>query len=137
MMWILAIGALVAIINVVLTYTELMPFFKALKQLNSYTTTYGRFGDRILYPFRFVTILPKLLPLVLDISVALVCGCIGLSGGVYGALIGLTLGFTASLMVKFHRHFIAPKIKTDTTTWKCWSGEYKTTPGFKHWGQTS
>jgi hypothetical protein len=117
--WILLIGAIVAIINVVLTYTELIPFFKAFKQLNSYTSNNPSFKNRMAYPFRFITILPKLMPLVLDGTIAAISGGIGLGGGVYGALIGLTLGFTASLMVKVHKHFIEPKIKTEVNHgWK-------------------
>jgi hypothetical protein len=112
------IGAIVAIVNVVLTYTELMPFFQAIKQLNEYTSRRGNIYNRMVYPFRFVSLLPKAAPLVLDAAIAMICGTVGLSGGVYGALIGLTLGFTASMLVKFHRHFIAPKMKVQSDNWR-------------------
>lgn len=114
---ILAIGALIAIINVVLTYQELIPFFTAMKQLNIYTTN-GKWIDRFLYPFRFITLIPKCVPLAIDATIAIVCGSIGLGGGVFGALIGITIGFTASLLVKVHRRYISPKIKVNTNTWR-------------------
>jgi hypothetical protein len=118
MIWILAIGAIIAIINVILTYNELMPFFKALKQLNYYSTTYPTIRNRMAYPIRFISILPKAFPLVLDIIIAIMSGSIGLSGGVYGALIGLSIGFTASILVKIHRRFISPRIKTEEGSWR-------------------
>jgi hypothetical protein len=117
MVWILVIGAVIAIVNVVLTYTELIPFFKSVKQLNQYTARRG-IGARLVYPIRFISLMPKLTPLVLDATIAIIAGSIGLGGGVYGALIGLTLGFTASLMVKIHRHFISPKIQTEGGGWR-------------------
>lgn len=115
---ILAIGALIAIINVVLTYQELIPFFKALKQLNEFTTKNPSVLNRAAYLPRFITLIPKLIPLAIDATIALVCGGIGLGGGVFGALIGITIGFTASLLVKVHRRYISPKIKCDNSTWK-------------------
>ncbi len=118
MFWILIIGASVAIVNVVLTYTELMPFFQAIKQLNEYTSKHGSIYNRCVYPFRFISILPKAAPLLLDATIAVICGSIGLSGGVYGALIGITIGFSASMLVKFHRHFIAPKMKVLNDNWR-------------------
>ena len=118
MIWILGVGAVIAIINVVLTYYELMPFFKALKQLNSYTTSNPSTINGILYLPRFITILPKTFPIILDVVIAVACGSIGLGGGVYGALIGLSIGFTASLLLKIHRHYISPRIKTNTKTWR-------------------
>lgn len=119
MMWILLIGSIIAIVNVILTYNELIPFFAAVKQLNLYTDTCPSFINRFKYPFRFLTLTPKLMPLALDIIVAMAAGSIGLSGGTYGALIGLTIGFTASLLIKFHKHFVAPNIKaSNSTTWR-------------------
>jgi hypothetical protein len=114
---ILAIGSILAIINVVLTYNELLPFFKAVKQLNDYTNNNG-VKDKLLYPFRFVTLIPKLFPLALDATIAIVCGMIGMGGGVFGALIGITMGFTASLLVKFNRKFVMSRIKTNQGTWR-------------------
>jgi len=118
MVWILLIGAVIAVINVVLTYNELIPFFVALKQLNAYTKAFPTLSNRTAYVFRFLRITPKLTPLILDGTIAIAAGALGLNGGVYGALIGLTLGFTASLLVKFHRHFIAPRLKVNTESWK-------------------
>lgn len=117
-MWILAIGSIIAIVNVILTYNELIPFFAALKQLNLFTSSHPSFKNKFMYAFRFLSLIPKLMPLALDILVALAAGSIGLSGGTYGALIGLTIGFTASLLIKFHKHFIAPNIKATSTNWR-------------------
>lgn len=121
MMWILAIGSIIAIVNVVLTYNELIPWFTAIKQLGDYSKKYPTFKNQFLYPFRFISLLPKAMPVALDVLIALIAGSLGLNGGVYGALIGLTIGFTASLLVKFHRHFIAPKLKVNTENWKVFS----------------
>lgn len=119
MIYILAFGALIAIINVILTFQELMPFLKAITQLHTYTKLNPSFANYFWYPVRFISILPKAMPLVLDTTIAIVCGSIGLGGGVYGALIGITIGFTASLLVKFYRRYISPKIKTaNTVSWK-------------------
>ncbi|MCK9429389.1 MAG: hypothetical protein M0R17_05255 [Candidatus Omnitrophica bacterium] len=118
MLIILCIGTLIAIINVILTYNEMLPFFKALKSLNVYTDKHSNIKNRMAYPFRFISILPKGAPIVLDVGVALAMGSIGMSGGVYGALIGLSIGFTASLLLKIHRHFISPRIKTNKDSWK-------------------
>lgn len=112
------IGAVIAITNVILTYNELIPFFTSIKQLNAYTKTYQSFSNHFMYMFRFISLLPKAAPLALDIIIGTVAGMIGLSGGVYGALISLTLGFTASLIVKIHRRFVDPKIKIQRGTWK-------------------
>ena len=112
------IGAVIAITNVILTYNELIPLFKSIKQLNAYTKTHPTFGNHFMYMFRFISLLPKASPLLLDVTIGVIAGSIGLSGGVYGALIGLTLGFTASLIVKIHRHFVDPKIKVHGNSWK-------------------
>lgn len=106
MVWILIIGCAIAILNVALTYLELLPWFKSL----SHIPTRG-WANKMVYPFRWIGHLPKATPLALDGGVAVACGAIGLGGGVYGALIGLTIGFSASLLVKFHRHVIAPRLK--------------------------
>jgi hypothetical protein len=96
----------------------MLPFFRALKSLNVYTDKHSNIKNRMAYPFRFISILPKAAPIVLDVGVALAMGSIGMSGGVYGALIGLSIGFTASLLLKIHRHFISPRIKTNKDSWK-------------------
>lgn len=118
MVWILVIGAVIAIINVVLTYNELIPWLSSLKQLKHYTETTGGIYNRLMYIPRFIYLLPKAKPLALDAIIAVVAGSIGFSGGVYGALIGLTIGFTASLLVKVHRKFVDPKIQVAGGTWK-------------------
>jgi len=100
----LCIGALVAIVNLMLTYVELLPFIKAVSQLNKFTKSKSNPYDWFLYPFRFCSILPKAFCLAIDVGIAVVCGSIGLNSGVFGALIGLSLGFTASLLVKAHRY---------------------------------
>lgn len=104
---VLIIGGVIAIATVVMTYLELIPFFKDLKELNMHTNT---FKDRIAYPFRFIGLLPKLFPVLIDIGISAGCSFIGLSGGVMGALIGLFIGFAASCMVKIHRHWISPRL---------------------------
>jgi hypothetical protein len=118
MVWIMIIGISISLINVVLTYNELIPFFAAIKQLNHFTTARPSFSNHFFYAFRFIAILPKAAPLLLDLAIGIIAGSIGLSGGVYGALIGLSIGFTASLLVKIHRHFVDPKIKVSSETWK-------------------
>jgi len=100
----LCIGAGVAIINLMLTYVELLPFITAVGQLNGYTKSHSNPVNWVLYPIRFTQILPKAFCLAIDVGIAVVCGGIGLNSGVFGALIGLSLGFTASLLVKAHRY---------------------------------
>jgi hypothetical protein len=114
------VGACIAILNVVLTYVELIPFFQSISKLNSYTRMKPGVATWFKYPFRFISILPKAAPLALDGTIALVAGGIGLNGGVFGALIAITIGFTASLLVKVHRHWIAPRLacKEPAYSWK-------------------
>jgi hypothetical protein len=110
-------GALIAVLNVILSYWELVPFLKSLEQLNTFSKTKGGI-NLLLYPFRFVALLPKLKPLIIDITISMVCCVIGLSGGLFGALITISIGFTASILVKIHRYWIAPRMRSNTCSWR-------------------
>jgi hypothetical protein len=103
----LIIGGALGILTIILSFIELLPFFKAVSQLNRYTNCHG-IGAKLVYPIRLISLLPKAAPVLLDIGIAFLCGSIGLSGGVTGALIGLIISATASLLVKFFRHVILP-----------------------------
>ncbi len=118
MIILLVIGAVLALATVVMSYIELIPFFKAMRQLNDYTEQYPSIKNKILYFPRFIVTLKYAGPVVFDTGIAVVCGLIGLSGGVIGALIGLTISFIASLMLKIHRHFIAPKLDVNKGSWR-------------------
>ena len=118
MIVLLLIGFAIAIATIIMSYIELVPFFKAINQLNSFTTKYPTINNRMLYPVRFISLLKLALPVALDIILAAACGLIGLGGGVIGALIGLMISFIASCMLKIHRYYIAPKFKYNSETWK-------------------
>ena len=110
----LLIGCLMGIVSVILSFIELMPFFNSCARLNSYTK--GRMHAGLLagifasfaWPFRFISLLPKAAPLLLDIVIVVAMGGIGLTGGPTAATISLTISSAASLLVKFYRHVLAP-----------------------------
>jgi hypothetical protein len=114
MMMFLGIGAVIVVLTVIMSYLELIPFLKAIHTIPSVTT-----GDRLLYPIRFITVLPLAWPALCDVGVAFICGSIGLNGGVMGALIGLMFSFTVSVAIKIHRHFVARKWNVETTVTTC------------------
>jgi len=118
MLWMLFIGGCIAISTVIMSYIELLPFFRALKQLNDYTTNNPSISNRLAYPVRFLSILRLAWPTVIDIVLACACGFLGLNGGVLGCLIGLTISFAASCALKVHRHFISPRLKSNSTNWR-------------------
>lgn len=113
----LLIGGVIAIATVVMSYLELIPFLRALKQLNTFTGNYPTFKNHLLYSFRFLSLLKLAYPVMIDVVLAGACGLIGLSGGVLGALIGLIISFSASVALKVHRHWISPKFKTSNESW--------------------
>ena len=105
MLWVLLIGGVVGISTVIMSYIELIPFLKALKQLNQRSES---ITDRLVYPVKFIGLLPLAWPTFVDLGLACACGFLGLNGGVLGCLIGLTISFAASCALKIHRHVIAP-----------------------------
>lgn len=64
---------------------QLKKFFVALNKLNQRTRTVG---DRIMYIFRFICILPLAAPIIPDIVLMAAGGAVGLGGGVLGFIIG-------------------------------------------------
>lgn len=106
----LILGVLMGFLTVILSFIELVPFFNAVSQLNSYSKSRGPIAW-IWYPFRLITLLPMCSPILLDVSVAMICGGIGLSGGPTAATIALVISASASLLVKFYRHILGPMFK--------------------------
>lgn len=118
LLWMLLVGGVIAIATVIMSYIELMPFLKALKQLNNYTSNLPTIRNRMMYLPRFISLLPMAWPPLMDIGLAAACGLLGLNGGVIGALIGLIISFAASVALKVHRHIIAPRMITNSQTWR-------------------
>lgn len=121
----LLVGCTMGIISIILSFIELMPWFKAVGKLNRFTAAQkGAVKGTVaymLYPFRFISLLPMASPLLLDSIVVLVAGGMGLSGGPTAATIALTISAAASLLVKIYRHLIAPRNKrekNDLATWR-------------------
>ena len=115
---ILAVGAVIAIASVVMSYLELIPFFKAVQQLNRYTKSNPTFKNHFLYAFRFASLLRLALPVVVDIGISALCAAMGLAGGVVGCMIALIISFAVSCAIKIHRHWIAPKLAVSSETWQ-------------------
>jgi hypothetical protein len=115
----LMIGLILALGTVLMSYWELIPWFKAVKHLNTFTDANPTFTNQFLYMFRFISTLKYAWPVIIDLIVAFACGFIGLAGGVIGALIALMMAFSVSAIFKIHRHWISPKFKNkNKTTWK-------------------
>ena len=96
---ILITGLCIIAIWVVINIWQMMPFFKALKELNR--GCYG-FWDRIVYPFKFIGILPKLIKPLLPDAIIVGCGgVIGFGGGLLGGIISMAATCMISLAFKF------------------------------------
>ena len=119
----LAIGAAIALATVIMSYMELMPWLKAVKQLNSYTQKYPTYLNKMVYPLRWLRLLKLAWPVIIDVGLSMCFGFIGLNGGVIGALIGLCISFFVSCALKIHRHWIAPKILTHEESWQMQGAE--------------
>jgi hypothetical protein len=107
MLPILIIGLVLMIFSIAMSFYELMGFFNAVGQLNRFTAKRRSFlktvGSFLMYPFRLITLLPKLMPVALDAIIMVVCGSIGLNGGTTGAIIGLMASAIASILVRVYR----------------------------------
>jgi hypothetical protein len=98
MMPIVLFGIGVILLSIVINIVQVQPGLKALAELNE--TTYS-FSDKMLYPFRFICIMPKLLgPILLDIIVVGIGGSVGLGGGVIGFIIGMSASCLLSMAIK-------------------------------------
>jgi hypothetical protein len=91
------------VVSIGMSFYELMGFFKAVGQLNHFTLKKRNFGNFFLYPFRFITLLPKLMPVALDALIIVICGSIGFNGGTIGGIIGLMASAVASILVRVYR----------------------------------
>jgi hypothetical protein len=91
-------GIGVILLSIVINILQVQPGLKALAQLNA--STYG-WGDRMLYPFRFICIAPKLFgPILLDIIIVGIGGTVGLGGGVMGFILGMSASCLLSMAIK-------------------------------------
>jgi hypothetical protein len=80
MLPILLIGIGVILVSIAINIWQLQPGIRALAHLNACTHSWV---DKMLYPFRFICILPKLAgPLLLDIIIVGTGGAVGVGGGV-------------------------------------------------------
>ena len=94
---------------------QLRRFFKALSVLNSYTKT---INDKLLYPYRFLSLLPLLSPLIPDLAMMTLGGAVGLSGGVSGFIISMGGTCAVTLIMKLVMTMSKPKNMSKTLTWK-------------------
>lgn len=95
------IGLIAILLEGLINVIELRRFFAALAVLNHHTRT---FGDKMLYPIRFLRLIPLLAPLIPDIILIGAGGIIGLGGGVMGAIISIGGSCLILLMIKAVLH---------------------------------
>jgi len=117
MFWIYGIGIIIAIINVGMTYLELIPFLDAVHHLNHYSKANNSFKNRFLYSFRFISLLPKASPCLLDIGINIAATAIGMGSGLLGALTGQAISLVASILVRVYR-LRAKKLEANNGSWK-------------------
>ncbi len=98
MVTLLGIGLFFIVLSGIVNIIELKPFFRELAQLNANTT---RFGDKMLYPFRFIgNCLPKMAPIIPDVILIALGGGIGFGNGVTGGIIGIGGSCLIALLIK-------------------------------------
>lgn len=99
-MAIVLVGLGVILLSLTINIWQLQPGIRAVAELNE-GTRHGNWTDLMLYPFRFICILPKLLgPIVLDILVVGIGGTVGLGGGVVGFILGISASCMLSIAIK-------------------------------------
>lgn len=105
MVMLACIGLFFIALSAVVNGIELRRFFKALRTLNQYTVS---MKDRILYPFRLITLFRFLTPLIPDAILMFIGGTAGLGGGVLGFIIGLGGTCFTTLTIKFFLKLAKP-----------------------------
>lgn len=95
---IMLFGIGVILLSIIINIFQVQPGLKALANLNASTYSWG---DRMLYPFRFVCISPKLFgPILLDVVIVGIGGMVGLGGGVIGFILGMSASCLLSMAIK-------------------------------------
>ena len=99
MLWILIVGVSMAVLSAIFWMIEVTPFVNAIKKLDYPNNPISG----ITYTLKMMSLLPKLLPFIIDI-----CATIWLSGafgfsGMIGGIIGLSISNVISvfLILKF------------------------------------
>jgi hypothetical protein len=100
------IGLVFIVISGIINVMELKKFFAALGILNACTRS---IKDKCLYPFRLITLLPMLAPLIPDVILMSVGGAVGLGGGPLGAIIGIGGTCMVTLIIKIALKAAKPK----------------------------
>jgi hypothetical protein len=95
-------GIGVILLSIVINIFQVQPGLKALAELNACCYSWG---DRMLYPFRFIRLLPKLVgPIMLDVVIVGIGGMVGLGGGVIGFILGMSASCLLSMAIKLNMH---------------------------------
>jgi hypothetical protein len=106
MIVIICIGLFFILLSGIINIMECMRFFKALGILNKHTRT---LGDKLIYPIRFICLLPLLWRILPDVIFMTAAGSIGLGGGVMGSVIAMGGTCAITLMIKIALRMTKPK----------------------------
>jgi hypothetical protein len=101
-LWLLGLVCVIVLAQVILTWVELKPYFKAKQEIRILYRT--RHIGAWRYCFRNISILPKIWPACIDGLVVVLAGWVGLSGSLIGAAATMLAGFATSCLIKYNRY---------------------------------
>jgi len=94
MLWMMILGIVMALLSGIFWVIEATAGAKAVKAIPTYS-----FGDKMMYPLRFIGVLPKFIPLAIDLGATLwLVGGFSL-GGIIGAAMGLSISNVISVFL--------------------------------------